>query len=97
MESNDLTGTGVPPEDGSLLQKPVSRRRALTVLAGAAVAGAQAVSACHPVTAMTDEEREVKLLAWREYIKGNYRFMTDAERAETIARLERRALLDTAF
>ena len=35
----------------------------------------------------------MKLLAWQEYIKGNYRFMTDEERAETIARLERLAKL----
>ncbi|HEY9384439.1 MAG TPA: 4Fe-4S dicluster domain-containing protein [Gemmatimonadales bacterium] len=82
-----------PPESGSLLQKPVDRRRALTVLAGAAVAGVQALSACRPLNPLSEEEREVRLLAWREYIKGNYRFMTDAERAETIARLERQALL----
>ena len=44
-----------------------------------------------PLSAATDEERELKLLAWREYIKGNYRFMTEEERAETIARLERLA------
>jgi Fe-S-cluster-containing dehydrogenase component len=81
------------PESGSLLQKPVDRRRALTVLAGAAVAGVQALGACRPLNPLSEEEREVRLLAWREYIKGNYRFMTDAERAETIARLERQALL----
>jgi molybdopterin-containing oxidoreductase family iron-sulfur binding subunit len=56
---------------------------------GGVAAGAAAVSACSPVGAMTDDEREVRLLAWREYIKGNYRFMTEAERAETISRLER--------
>ncbi len=84
---------GALPEEGSLLQKPVNRRRALTVLAGAAVAGVQALGACRPLTPLSEEERELKLLAWREYIKGNYRFMTEAERAETIARLERQALL----
>jgi Fe-S-cluster-containing dehydrogenase component len=84
---------GALSEEGSLLQKPVNRRRALTVLAGAAVAGVQALSACRPLTPLSEEERELKLLAWREYIKGNYRFMTEAERAETIARLERQALL----
>ena len=85
----------VPPEapEGSLLGKPVSRRRALTVLAGAAAAGAQALSACRPLNALSEEERELRLLAWREYIKGNYRHMTEAERAETIVRLERQALL----
>jgi len=54
-------------------------------------AGTQALNACTPLNALTDEEREIRLLAWREYIKGNYRFMTEAERAETIARLERLA------
>jgi molybdopterin-containing oxidoreductase family iron-sulfur binding subunit len=78
---------------GKLLDKPMNRRRALTVLAGAAAAGTQALSACRPLSSMSAEEREVRLLAWREYIKGNYRFMTDAERADTIARLEQLALL----
>ena len=69
----------------------VTRRRALTVLAGGLTAGAQALSGCTPTGSETEEEREVKLLAWREYIKGNYRFMTDQERIDTIARLERLA------
>jgi molybdopterin-containing oxidoreductase family iron-sulfur binding subunit len=80
-------------EDASLLQKRVDRRGALGILAGGVAAGLQAVGACAPLNAETDEEREVKLLAWREYIKGNYRFMTEDERADTIARLERLAQL----
>ena len=83
----DATGTDV----GTLLQKQVDRRRALGLLLGGIAAGTQAVSACAPLSTATDEEREMKVLAWREYIKGNYRVMTDAERAETIARLERMA------
>lgn len=79
--------------DGTVLQKPVDRRLALKILAGGVAAGAQALSACAPLSATTDQEREIRLLAWREYIKGNYRFMTEAERAETIARLERLAEL----
>ena len=79
--------------EGSMLHKRIDRRGALGMLLGGAVAGAQALGACAPLSAETDEEREVKLLAWREYIKGNYRFMTEAERAETIARLERLAEL----
>jgi Fe-S-cluster-containing dehydrogenase component len=74
--------------DATVLQKRVDRRLALKVLAGGVVAGAQAVGACTPLSAATDEEREVKVLAWQEYIKGNYQYMTEAERAETIARLE---------
>ena len=89
-------GASIPmPEsdEGSPLRKPVDRRRALTILAGGLAAGAQALAACSPLSVETDEEREVKLLAWQEYIKGNYRFMTEAERAETIARLEQLAKL----
>jgi molybdopterin-containing oxidoreductase family iron-sulfur binding subunit len=77
--------------DATVLQKRVDRRLALKVLAGGMAAGAQALGACAPLSGATGAEREVKLLAWREYIKGNYRDMTDAERAETIARLERLA------
>jgi Fe-S-cluster-containing dehydrogenase component len=79
--------------DGSMLHKRVDRRGALGMLLGGVVVGTQALGACAPLSAETDEEREVKLLAWREYIKGNYRFMTEGERAETIARLERLAEL----
>jgi Fe-S-cluster-containing dehydrogenase component len=88
--------TVAPPESGEqgkLLQKSVDRRKALGMLLGGAVAGAQALGACAPMSTETDEQREVKLLAWREYIKGNYRYMTNEERAETIARLERLAKL----
>jgi molybdopterin-containing oxidoreductase family iron-sulfur binding subunit len=84
---------GSPVVAGSILDKPVDRRRALTILAGGAMAGAQALSACRPLSGATEPEREIRVLAWREYIKGNYRFMTEAERAETIGRLERLAEL----
>lgn len=90
---SDAHMAGPPGGDGSMLQKPVDRRGALGMLLAGAVAGSQALGACTPLGAETDEEREVKLLAWREYIKGNYRSMTEAERAETIARLERLAHL----
>ena len=78
-------------EDGTVLQKRVDRRRALGILLGGAAVGAQAISACSPMAAATDEEREAKLLQWQEFIKKNYRVMTDVERADTIARLERLA------
>jgi molybdopterin-containing oxidoreductase family iron-sulfur binding subunit len=78
-------------EDGTVLQKRVDRRRALGILLGGAAVGAQALSACSPVAPVTDEQREAKLLQWQEYIKKNYRFMSDEERADTIARLERLA------
>ena len=78
-------------EEGTMLQKRVDRRRALGVLLGGAAVGAQAMSACSPLTPATEEEREAKLLQWQEYIKKNYRFMTEEERADTIGRLERLA------
>ena len=84
------------PDDGdarTMLEKRVDRRRALGILFGGAAVATQAATACSPLAPLTDEEREVRLLAWREYIKGNYRFMTEAERADTIARLERLATL----
>jgi Fe-S-cluster-containing dehydrogenase component len=76
---------------GLLGDKPLDRRRAIGVLFGGLAAGAQL--ACAPASAATEAEKETRLLAWREYIKGNYRFMTDEERADTIARLEQLARL----
>jgi molybdopterin-containing oxidoreductase family iron-sulfur binding subunit len=93
MNHDPTAETAVRADDGSMLQKPVDRRAALGMLLGGVVAGTQALGACAPLSAETDEEREIKLLAWREYIKGNYRFMTEDERAATIARLERLAEL----
>lgn len=93
MTSDTERHTHAGGEAGGLLQKRVDRRGALGLLAGGLAAGVQAAGACTPLGGQTDEEREVKLLAWQEYIKGNYRFMTEAERAETIARLERLARL----
>ena len=87
----DLRNTPAQDEDGTMLQKRIDRRRALGILIGGAAVGAQAISACSPMTADTDVVREAKLLQWQEYIKKNYRFMTDEERADTIARLERLA------
>ena len=93
MSTDGFTETPSDSGDGTVLQKRVDRRRALSFLISGMAAATQAVSACAPLSAMTDEEREMKLLAWREYIKGNYRSMTEVERAETIARLERLATL----
>src|SRR5687768_18433083 len=56
--------------DTSILEKRLDRRRALGVLLGGAVVGSQAISACTPLSAETDEAREAKRLAWQEYIKG---------------------------
>jgi Fe-S-cluster-containing dehydrogenase component len=78
---------------GSLMEKPVDRRRALAFVFCAVATTAQAASACAPLSAATDEEREARLLEWREHFKRNYRHMTDDEKADTIARLERLAWL----
>ena len=83
--------TPAEPDQSTLLQKRVDRRRALGMLIGGMAAATSAASACAPLGAATAEEKEARLLAWREYIKGNYRTMTEAERAETIDRLERLA------
>ena len=88
-----MTSAPVREPDGTLLQKQVDRRRALAILLGGAAVGAQAMSACSPLAAATPEEQERKQLQWLEFIKRNYRTMTDEERADTIARLERLAKL----
>jgi Fe-S-cluster-containing dehydrogenase component len=80
-------------ESGRMLEKRVDRRTALSMLVGGAVIGTQALSACSPLSAETDQQREIRLLKWQEYIKGNYRTMTEEERVATIARLERLAKL----
>jgi Fe-S-cluster-containing dehydrogenase component len=78
---------------GTAFDKPLDRRGALGMLFGAAAAGSQALAGCAPTSLLAEEERETRLLAWREYIKGNYRLMSDSERADTIDRLQRLAKL----
>src|SRR5690606_25171066 len=87
------TRPGSPDAGGTVLDKPVDRRRALGMFLGAVAAGTQAAAACAPFSPMSDEARERKLLEWAEYFKGNFRLMTDEEKAETIRRLERLAYL----
>jgi Fe-S-cluster-containing dehydrogenase component len=79
----------------TLFEKPVDRRRALGMLLGAGVAGSQLASACSPLGGATDEQRERRMLEWEEYFKGNFRVMSDADKARTIQRLERLAKLRT--
>lgn len=95
-----MTDPRPPQADGAepsrtLFDKRVDRRRALGLLLGGAVAGTQAASACSPFAATSDKDRSTAILAWQEYIKGNYQYMTDDERAETVARLEELARLRT--
>jgi Fe-S-cluster-containing dehydrogenase component len=79
------------PSGRGVLEKHVGRRGALGMMFGAVAAASQVMSACSPVSAATDEEREAKLLDWGERLKGNFRQMTDAEKQETVDRLERLA------
>lgn len=91
-------GAGAPPHlraadrAASDPEAGLSRRQALAVMMGAigvSASTAQAVSS--PATGATG--REKKLLEWEEYFKGNFRLMSDDERHETLARLERLAEL----
>jgi molybdopterin-containing oxidoreductase family iron-sulfur binding subunit len=84
--------TGAGASENSMFTKPVDRRQALGMLAGTVAAAAHLAGACAPAAA-TEEEREQRLLEWEERLKGNFRFMTPEEKAETIARLERLARL----
>jgi molybdopterin-containing oxidoreductase family iron-sulfur binding subunit len=77
----------------TVFAKPVDRRKALEMLAGAVAAASQLATACSPLGSTTPQERERRLLEWEERLKGNFRFMTDEEKAETIGRLERLAKL----
>jgi molybdopterin-containing oxidoreductase family iron-sulfur binding subunit len=78
----------------SLLDKPMNRRRALGTLMGTLVAGTQAAGACTDVLPGDEESRETILLKWEEMLKGNFRKMTDDEKAEAIRRIERLAALE---
>jgi Fe-S-cluster-containing dehydrogenase component len=89
-------GSGAAPAGtggGTLLDKAVDRRQALGMMFGAAATTAAAASACSPASLLTAAEREAKLLEWEEHFKGQFRLMTQHEKAETIARLERLAEL----
>ena len=81
-----------PPPPNTIFDKPVDRRRALGMLFGAVAVGSQAAGACAPLVG-TDEEREAAVLEWEEYFKGNFRLMSDPEKAETVDRIERLARL----
>jgi Fe-S-cluster-containing dehydrogenase component len=90
------TAVGVaaePAARGTVLDKQVGRRGALGMLFGALAATSAAASACSPLSTATDDQREAKLLEWEEHFKGNFRQMTDAEKSDTVTRLERLAKL----
>jgi molybdopterin-containing oxidoreductase family iron-sulfur binding subunit len=90
---NEALGDDIAPSAHTLLDKPVDRRRALGMLFGAVATGSQVASACAPLSGATDEERELRMLEWQEYLKGNFARLTADEKAATITRLERLAKL----
>jgi len=80
------------PSGHSALDQRMDRRGAIkAMLAGGAAASCTAKTAVNPLS--DDEAAEAKLLEWEEKLKGNFRLMTEQEREETIARLERLAEL----
>jgi Fe-S-cluster-containing dehydrogenase component len=90
---NEALGDDIAPSAHTLLDKPVDRRRALGMLFGAVATSSQVASACAPLSGATDEERELRMLEWQEYLKGNFARLTADEKAATITRLERLAKL----
>ena len=80
-------------QTNSVFDKPVSRRRALGMMVGGTVAST-ALATTGVSVLSTDEKREKTLLKWQEYFKGNFKLMTDTEKAETIQRLERLAKIE---
>ncbi len=95
-KTGDAATIGTEPDtathDGvgaTVFDKPVDRRRALSMLLGATAAASQVASACSPLSGATDAEREAKVLEWEEYFKGNFAVMSDQEKADTVRRLER--------
>ncbi len=78
--------------NNNLLEKKSSRRSFMKGLSIAAAAGsASLVTGCVPgAQAGSTEEFGLK---WEEYFKKNYRLMTQDEKDETVARLERLAKL----
>ncbi|HEY7204370.1 MAG TPA: 4Fe-4S dicluster domain-containing protein, partial [Methylomirabilota bacterium] len=71
-----------------LLEREVDRRTALGMIATGLLAGLGLFqSACNPLASAESRERAV--LDWQEYFQGNFRLMTDQEKAGTVHRLER--------
>jgi Fe-S-cluster-containing dehydrogenase component len=85
-------GSEEPPPVGpaaELLKKPMGRRHALGTILGTLVAGTQAVSGCTDILPTDPARREQLSAEFQEFIKGNFRVMTDEEKRETIERIER--------
>jgi len=77
----------------TVLDKNVNRRQALGLMAGGAAAGSALLASGFNMMGGA-RKGEKALLKWEEYFKGNYRLMTDKEKAETVERLEKLACLE---
>ncbi len=75
-------------EELNMLEDKSTRRAFIKGLSIAAAAGSVALTAgCAPSSDIVDSE-ELKL-RWQEFFKKNYRLMTQEEKEQTVARLER--------
>ncbi len=74
-----------------ILNTVMDRRAAIAVggaaIAGAATAAAAGLDALNPFA--STESREASRIEWQQYFQANYRVMTEEEKQESLARLER--------
>ncbi len=77
-----------------VFDRSVDRRSAVGAIASGLLAGVGLLqTACSPFAAADSRERA--RLNWKRYFQGNFRLMTDAEKEETVRRLERLHELNT--
>lgn len=67
----------------------VNRRQAISIGVKSSLLGATAAATTSCGLGGSEEDREKYSLQFQEYIKENYRLMTDEEKEETVKRLER--------
>ncbi|MDH5804672.1 MAG: 4Fe-4S dicluster domain-containing protein [Gemmatimonadota bacterium] len=82
----------VNPRDETAIEqvfsRPMGRRGAVEAMTTGLLAGLGLFQAsCSPLASA--ERREKTKLTWERYFQGNFRLMTDEEKQETIARIER--------
>ncbi len=71
------------------MKRQVDRRSAMKSIAAGLFAGFGLMqTACNPLA--DDEKSEISRLNWEEYFKGNFRLMSEEEKAATVRRIERR-------
>lgn len=77
-----------PKPAEQLIQIQLDRREAIAKFGGMLAAGlGLATTACNPLASGAD--REEARLEWQSFFQGNFRLMSENEKAETVARLER--------